>query len=199
LTLGADPADPARPYSTYFRMVAADNVQGPFLARYAYADLGARRVAVVSESKPVSQGLAEAFADAFSDAGGEVVLRRNVADGTTDFAGVLDDIAPLGPDLLFYGGEYDVGSRFTAQAEAASLTAPVMGGDGLKDDAYIVQAGPASDGDLASTVGAPPASIPSASRFLEAYSAAGFGEPPSNYGVDAYDAPFKRRSRPLWR
>ncbi len=41
LTLGADPADPVRPYSTYFRMVAADNVQGPFLARYAYADLGA--------------------------------------------------------------------------------------------------------------------------------------------------------------
>ncbi len=30
-----------------------------------------------------------------------------------------------------------------------------MGGDGLKDDAYISAAGPASDGDLASSVGAP--------------------------------------------
>ena len=36
LTVGSDPAHPARPYPNYFRMVASDSVQGPFLAKAAF-------------------------------------------------------------------------------------------------------------------------------------------------------------------
>ncbi len=50
LTLGPDLTKPVRPWDTYFRMVAADNVQGPFLATSAFDDVKARRVAVVSET-----------------------------------------------------------------------------------------------------------------------------------------------------
>jgi len=85
-----------------------------------------------------------------------------VPDGTTDFGAVLTSIAPLRPDLVFFGGEYQVGAEFSKQAVTAGITVPVMGGDGLKDDAYISAAGPASDGDLASSVGAPLTSLQSA-------------------------------------
>jgi branched-chain amino acid transport system substrate-binding protein len=188
LTLGTDPAAPARPNPTYFRVVANDNVQGPFLATYAFGTLGARRVAVVTQAKSVSKGLADAFSAAFTGAGGEVVSTHVVPDGTTDYAPVLNEIAPLRPDLLFYGGEFDVGAGFSAQAQAAAITAPVMGGDGLKDPAYITQAGAAAEGDLASTVGAPTAALESARGFVDAYGKAGYAEPPSDFGVYAYDA-----------
>ena len=188
LTVGPDAAYPVRPWPNYFRMVASDTVQGPFLARYAVEDLKARRISVVSETKPVSKGLAEAFSTAFAAHGGKVVSSRIVPDGTTDFRAALAEIAAFAPDLLFYGGEYLHGSQLSQQAETAGVMASVMGGDGLKDDAYITGAGQAGDGDLASSIGKPTSSIPSAGRFLQAYSDAGYSDPPSDFGVYAYDA-----------
>jgi branched-chain amino acid transport system substrate-binding protein len=188
LTLGPNPAQPVRTWPNYFRMVAADNVQAPFLAKYAFEEVKARKVAVVSETKPVSKGLADSFSAAYEERGGAVVFKQVVPDGTTDYGGVMKAIAPLKPDLLFFGGEYQVGAEFSKQAVAAGITVPVMGGDGLKDDSYITTAGPASDGDLASTVGAPLANQPSAKPFTDAYAKAGFAEPASDFGVYAYDA-----------
>jgi branched-chain amino acid transport system substrate-binding protein len=63
-----------------------------------------------------------------------------------------------------------------------------MGGDGIKDPAYITDAGASSKGDLASTVGTPLASLKTAKKFLAAYKKAGFKQPPTDYGPYAYDA-----------
>src|SRR5437763_258734 len=43
LTVGTDPLHPVRANANYFRMVAADDVQAPFLAKSAFVDLQARR------------------------------------------------------------------------------------------------------------------------------------------------------------
>jgi branched-chain amino acid transport system substrate-binding protein len=188
LTLGADPAHPIRPYANYFRMVAADIVQAPFLAKSAMAEGGAQRVAVVSETKPVSKGLADSFAADFSANGGTIVYNEVVADGTTDFKQVTEALVPIGPDLIFFGGEYEVGANFTKQVSEAGLGAPVMGGDGIKDDAYVTKGGPGSDGDLASSVGAPLGSLAAAKDYVRAYAEAKFVEPPSDFGVYAFDA-----------
>jgi branched-chain amino acid transport system substrate-binding protein len=188
LTLGSDTAHPVRPNPNYFRMVAADNVQGPFLAKSAYGDLKARKVAVVSETKPVSKGLADAFSADFTSRGGSVVFTKVVPDGTTDYHDVVPAIAAAHPDLVFFGGEYDVGAQFAKQVSDGGVKVPVMGGDGIKDDAFIAKAGPASDGDFASTVGQPFASVPSAKPFLDAYAAAHYAEPPTDFGVYAFDA-----------
>jgi branched-chain amino acid transport system substrate-binding protein len=97
-------------------------------------------------------------------------------------------MAPLRPDVVFFGGEYEVGAAFSRQVAGGGVAAPVMGGDGLKDDKYVASAGAASEGDLASTVGAPLASLPAAQAFTAAYARAGFAEPPSDFGAYAYDA-----------
>jgi branched-chain amino acid transport system substrate-binding protein len=188
LTLGSDPEHPARPHANYFRMVAADNVQGPFLSKSAFDDLKARRVAVVTETKSVSKGLADAFSADFTSRGGSVVFSKVVPDGTTDYHDVVPSIAAARPDLVFFGGEYDVGAGFAKQVFDGGVKVPVMGGDGIKDDAFIATAGPASDGDLASTVGQPFASVPSAKPFLDAYAAAHFADAPTDFGVYAFDA-----------
>jgi branched-chain amino acid transport system substrate-binding protein len=63
-----------------------------------------------------------------------------------------------------------------------------MGGDGMKAQVYIDDAGVSTDNDVASSLGAPAELLPSAASFLTAYNAAGFAEPPSDFGPYAYDA-----------
>jgi branched-chain amino acid transport system substrate-binding protein len=188
LTLGDDPANPQRPYEHYFRMVAADNVQAPFLAQQAAGPLHLATAAVISETKPVSKGLADAFADEFPRVGGEVLHRAVVPDGTTEFADVVATVAPMRPDVVFFGGEYEVASALRREASAAALASRLMGGDGMKDDAYIEGAGDDSEGDLASSIGRPLAESTTATDFVAAYDDAGFEEDPSDFGPYAFDA-----------
>ena len=52
-----------------------------------------------------------------------------------------------------------------------------MGGDGIFDPTYIELAGKTSNGDLATSVGAPTETLASAKQFVSDYAAAGFKEP----------------------
>jgi branched-chain amino acid transport system substrate-binding protein len=186
LTLGPDANAPVRQHDNYFRVVANDAQQGSVLANYAYGDLGATTVAVVSETKPVSKGLADRFSADFAAKGGQVVYTKTVPDGTTDFADVVAEISPLDANLIFFGGEYEVAAAL--RTAAAGIDAPLMGGDGIKDDAYIEAAGADAEGDIASSIGAPLADLESAAQYAEDYEAAGYSDPPSVFGPYAYDA-----------
>jgi branched-chain amino acid transport system substrate-binding protein len=187
LTLGPDAANPVRPNDNYFRLVASDAQQAPFLAK-SVRKTGARRVAVVSETKAVSKGLADSFAAAFKKDGGTVALQQVVPDDATDFKDFLDAALPDKPDAIVFGGEYQVASVLRKQATAAGYKGPIVGGDGIKDQAYISGAGAASKGDLASSVGVPLESLTGAKAFLKAYKKSSFSDPPSDFGPYAYDA-----------
>lgn len=188
LTLGPDPQNPVRPSDNYFRLVVPDTVQGPTLADFAFSDLGVREVAVVTESKEVSQGLADAFTDRFQQLGGTIVTTEVVPAGTNDYSAILARVALTQPELLFYAGEVPNASIVRTQATQAGITVPLMGGDGMKSQSYIDDAGADSEGDFASSVGAPPELLPSAANFLSSYQAAGFAEGPSDFGPYAFDA-----------
>ena len=187
LTLGPDRAHPMRPYQNYFRLVANDAQQGGFLARAA-ADLGLDAAAVVTDEKQVSQGLANDFRAAFVGAGGALVSFEVVPEGDTNYVPFAERAAATHPQLLFFGGEYDHAALLKRAAVAAGLSVPLMGGDGIQADEYIAAAGASSDGDLASSVGAPVDREPGGPAFVAAYDARGFGEPPSTFGPYAYDA-----------
>jgi branched-chain amino acid transport system substrate-binding protein len=134
----------------------------------------------------VSQGLADAFVDAFT---GTVTEQQTVPDGATDFTDFLDvALASDPPDAIFFGGEYQVAATLRAQATEAGFEGPIVGGDGIKDQAYIDAAGDASAGDLASSVGVPAAKLTTAKKFFKDYTKAGFAEPSSDFGPYAYDA-----------
>lgn len=187
LTLGPDRDDPVRPHDNYFRMVAHDAQQGGFLAESA-RELGFDTVAVVTDEKPVSQGLANDFRAAFVAAGGTVVSFEVVPEGDTDYEPYAERAAAAAPELLFFGGEYDHAELLKQEAVEAGLTAPLMGGDGIQADEYIDAAGAIAEGDLASSVGLPVELEPGGEEFLAAYNDGGFAEPPSNFGPYAYDA-----------
>jgi branched-chain amino acid transport system substrate-binding protein len=189
LTLGDDPAHPTRQYDNYFRLVGADAAQAQFLADQAKR-LGLTSAAVVSETKAVSKGLADGFAAAFTKDGGKVTVQQTVPDGASasDFTTFLTAAVPTKPALVFFGGEYNVAATLRTAASAAGLTAPLMGGDGMNDPAYITGAGAAAAGSYASGVGVPLAQIPGAKKFTAAYERAGYSSQPTDYGPYAYDA-----------
>lgn len=178
---------PVRQFANYFRLVVPDSVQGPFLARRAI-DLGFGRAAVVTESKSVSQGLANAFSQEFVRLGGTVTTTQVVPEGTSDYVPFLTAAQATNPDLLFYGGEYQTAIPVRTQARGIGLDVPLMGGDGVKDELYIAGAGALAEGDFASTVGAPIDRLPGGAQFARDYAAAGFAEPATDFGPFAYDA-----------
>jgi len=189
LTKGADPANnPKRPYKTYFRTCTTDLVQGPFAARYLYNTAGLKKVATIHDKKAYGQGLVAAFSDEFKKLGGTITDAETVNPDDKDFSTVVSKVKPTSPQAIYYGGEYPQAGPLSQQAKAAGLNVPVMGGDGIYDPNYIKLAGKTSEGDLATSVGAPTESLASAKAFVDGYQAAGYKEAYAAYGAYSYDA-----------
>ena len=185
LTKGSDLANPKRPNANYFRVCTTDAVQGPFAAQYLLGT-GIKKVATVHDKKSYGQGLAEAFAEAFKAGGGTVVAAETINPDDSDFSAVITKVKAAGPEALYYGGEYPQAGPLSKQMKAAGLNVPLMGGDGIYDANFIKLGG--TDGDLATSVGAPVETLASAKAFVEAYKAAGFPDGFSAYGAYGYDA-----------
>lgn len=177
-----------RPYKTYFRVVATDDIQGPFGGRYLVKDLGKKKIAVVHDKKAYGQGLAEAAAAEMQKDGATVLPTQTINPGDKDFAGVITKLKADNPDALYYGGEYPEGGLLSKQMKAAGLNIPMLGGDGLFSSKFIETGGSATNGDFATSLGAPTDKLASAKQFVADYAAAGYKEDKDPYGAYAYDA-----------
>jgi len=177
-----------RPYKSYFRVCATDDIQGPFGAKFVTGTLMKKTIAIVHDKKAYGQGLAEAFAKEAAKDGATVLKTETINPGDTDFSATISKIKVQKPDFLFYGGEYPEASLLTKQMKAAGLKIPLMGGDGVDAADYIKIAGASAEGDFATALGAPTGTLPSAKSFLTDYAAAKYADPADPYGAAAYDA-----------
>jgi branched-chain amino acid transport system substrate-binding protein len=189
LTQGANFATaPARPDKNYFRVCTTDSIQGPFAADYVYKDLGIHKAATINDQKTYGAGLVSAFEAQFKKDGGTITSHQTINDTDTDFSGVISKVKQTGPGLVYYGGEFPQGGPLSKQMKAGGLKVAEMGGDGQYDPQYIKLAGSASNGDLATSIGAPLDKLDSAKQYVTDYAAAGFKDPSGAYGGYAYDA-----------
>ena len=188
LTQGPDQNNKKRPYATFFRTCTTDIIQGGFAANYLYDTAGIKKVATIHDKKTYGQGLVAAFTAEYKRLGGEVVAAETINPEDKDFSTVISRVKGANPEAVYYGGEYPQAGPLSQQMKAAGLNKPLMGGDGIYDPAFIELAGKTSDGDLATSVGAPTETLASAKAFIDAYSAAGYKEPYAAYGAQSYDA-----------
>jgi branched-chain amino acid transport system substrate-binding protein len=189
LTQGANFAtDPKRPYPTYFRTCTTDSIQGPFAARYLYETAKITKVATIHDKKAYGQGLVNAFTAEFKKLGGTITAAETINPDESNFQAVISSVKPSAPQVLYYGGEYPQAGPLSQQMKAAGLNVPLMGGDGIYDPKYIALGGKSSEGDLATSVGAPVESLDSAKKFVADYNAQGYKEPFAAYGGYSYDA-----------
>ena len=187
LTQGDKP-EKVRPYKSYFRVATTDAIQGPFAAQYVFNTAGKKSVVVIHDKKTYGQGLSDAFKAEFAKLGGKVLATETVGEKDTNFSSVISKIAPLKPELVYYGGEYPVASLLSSQMKAAGVKVPLMGGDGIYSGEFIKTGKTAVEGDLSTSVGAPTDQLDTAKQFVADYAAGGYAEPYEAYGAYSYDA-----------
>ena len=86
----------------YYRTAHNDLYQGAAMAKFVFEELGLSDAAAIHDGDPYTQGLAQAFADAFTELGGTVTGFSAVNKEDTDMVPVLTEIAAGSPQALFF-------------------------------------------------------------------------------------------------
>lgn len=174
-------------FKTAFRVVAHDDQQGPTLARFATAKLGAKMIAVIDDSTAYGQGIADAFEATVKAAGATIVAREHTTDKDTDFKAILTKIKGRNPDLIMFGGIDPQAGPMVKQMAELGIKARYIGGDGIQTPSFIKLAGPAAEGVIASIPGLPKEKMPGGAQFLQKFKAK-FGGDVELYAPMGYDA-----------
>ncbi len=86
----------------YYRTAHNDLYQGAAMAKFVYEELGMTTAAAIHDGDPYTQGLAQAFSDAFEALGGTMTGFTGVNKEDTDMVPVLTEIAAGSPEALFF-------------------------------------------------------------------------------------------------
>jgi branched-chain amino acid transport system substrate-binding protein len=178
----------------YYRTAHNDLFQGRAVALFVHDELGLNRAAAIHDGDPYTQGLAQAFTDAFEEMGGEITTFTAVNKGDTDMTAVLTEVATGGPQAVFFPIFMPEGGFIVQQVGGVSGLDGVtlIAADGLLTDNFMEL--PESEGvymsgpDLRFGSNRNSITDKTADEFLAAYQAA-YGEAPSAaFWAHAYDA-----------
>lgn len=119
-----------------FRVCFIDPFQGEVLAKFAYNDLKAKRVAILKDiQQDYSVGLTDSISANFKKLGGEVLEPVSYTTGDADFKAILTQVRSQKPDAIFATGYYPEAAIIARQARELGMTMPILGGDGWVGDA----------------------------------------------------------------
>ena len=173
-------------FKTAFRLMADDGKQGKALGEYAVKVLKLKRVAVIDDSTAYGQGLADEFEHAAKAAGAQIVAHEHTNDKAVDFSALLTSIKGKNPDAIFFGGYDQQAGPMAKQMQTLGMKAILMGGETMNSTKFIDLAGPAAEGQIASTPGAALDSRPGGKAFADKYKAQ-FGQDVGLYAPYFYD------------
>jgi branched-chain amino acid transport system substrate-binding protein len=185
---------PAGYPEAYFRLPGTDDVQGKVDAQIAAAaPVNAKSVYVVDDDTTYGIGLANYFVSNFTASGGTVAGRSSItAQQASSFPSLAATIKSKNPDAVFFGGVTSGGGGLLKKdLVAAGYTNPMVGGDGIADDAgFLQQAGATNANNTYGSVGAPDSSTftsGAAAQFVSDYKAAYSGDLGA-YSANSYDS-----------
>jgi len=136
--------DLTKGHSNLFRVCYTDAFQGPAMAKFAYRDLGLRRLAIVTDAKqPFATGLTESFRKAFKGLGGRIVRESEYQSGDTNFQDQISKIKRAKPEGVFISGYFNEAGPFMRQAGEQGLKAKMLGSDGWDSSEILMSGGEA--------------------------------------------------------
>ena len=123
----------------YYRTAHNDLFQGAAMAKFVFGELGLTTAAAIHDGDPYTQGLAQAFADAFEAEGGTVTGFSAVNKEDTDMVPVLTEIAAGSPEALFFPIFQPAGDFIADQAPGVSglENTVLLAADGLLNTNYL--------------------------------------------------------------
>jgi branched-chain amino acid transport system substrate-binding protein len=161
----------AQGYKNAFRVMANDGQQGKGLGDYAVQNLGAKKIAIIDDRTAYGQGLADEFEKAAVAAGAVIVVREFTNDKAADFNAILTNIKGKSPELLFFGGMDKQGALMVRQMHELGLKIPFMGGDGVRSEEFIKNAGADAEGVVGSLPGVSFEQMPEGNAFKQKFEA----------------------------
>lgn len=169
-------------WTTFHRVVANDDAQGPAAARYLQQQ-GAKKVFVVDDAEAYGQGLASSVKKALGSAviGTDSYEKDKIADV---LSGLVTKISGSGADAVFVGGYYADSGLLAKSLRQAGWKGLFSSGDGSEDPGFIQTAGTQGAEGAVLTAAAAPATA----QFSQEYAAANNGKKPGLYSSEAYDA-----------
>ena len=178
----------------YYRTAHNDLFQGAAMAKFVYEELGISEAAAIHDGDPYTQGLAQAFADAFENLGGTVTGFTGVNKEDTDMVPVLTEIAAGSPGALFFPIFQPAGDFVADQAPGvAGLDGVVLlGADGLQVQTFMEL--PQADGmylsgpDLRYGSNTNQSTGVTADKFLADYESNNGNAPEAPFWAHSYDA-----------
>jgi len=171
-----------------FRTCFIDPFQGGVMARFAFAELGARRVAILFDFKQdYSVGLADSFRQTFLALGGEIVADERYTSGDIEFRAQLTTIRAANPDAVFVPGYYTELGLIAKQGRELGLTVPLLGGDGWDSEKTLEIGGAAVEGYYFSTHYSAESDDPRVKSFVLSFKER-YGSVPDAMAALGYDA-----------
>ncbi|MGA0567844.1 branched-chain amino acid ABC transporter substrate-binding protein [Rathayibacter sp. KR2-224] len=168
-------------WTTFFRALGNDNVQGPAAAKFATGKLQAKKVYVVQDDSDYGIGLSTAVQKAL---GSNLAGTDKVTTGQKDFSATVSKIINAKPDAVYYSGYYAEGAPFDQQLVNKGFKGIFIGPDGVKDDQFIKLAGSASNNAYFTCPCLPGELI---KTFADQYQSA-FNAAPGTYSIEGYDS-----------
>ena len=169
-------------WTTFFRGLGNDAVQGPAAAKFLTGKLGAKKVYLVQDDSDYGIGLGTSTS---AGLGSALAGTEKVTTGQKDFSAVISKIMNAKADAVFYAGYYAEGAPFDQQLAGKGFTGTFVAPDGVKDDQFIKQAGDASNNAYFTCPCLPGELIPD---FASAYQDLAKGAAPGTYSIEGYDA-----------
>jgi branched-chain amino acid transport system substrate-binding protein len=170
----------------FFRLVATDAYQAPFVANYMFRKLNVKSVYILDDGGSYGVGSAHAFERQAKDLGMNVLGRDELNPKEADYKTNLTKIKGLMPDGIFYAGVMQAEAKLARQAY--EILPPVIKFSGFDDPSLPEQAGKdAAEGWYTASASPELVSLSKTadwvSRFKNTYK-----REPSNYSITAYDA-----------
>lgn len=170
----------------FFRTIANDNAQALLTSDFMTRKLKVKKVAYLHDNGDYGKGFVDNNRALLEKAGVETVLYEAVTPDAVGFSAVVSKLRRSQPDILVFGGYQPTASKLIQQMRRDRVTTPVLGPDGLMDQAFIKMAGKAAEGVYSS--------YPKDTSTLAEYTQAReghikmFGADPGSFYYNAYAA-----------
>jgi len=171
-----------------FRNWPSDIIEGTAMAKFA-KDLGLEKLVVFALDNEFGSGLEEVFTQHFVGKSKyrQLLKSYKIADGQTDFAGMVEEVRELAPDGVYIVA-YDQGtSELAKQLRTAGVESVLMATSSVTDDVIRLAGEHAHNVVFPRPIFETGSTNPAVSAFVSAYRVK-YGEDPDIYAAHAYDA-----------
>src|SRR4029077_7492413 len=172
-------------WKTVFRSCGRDDIHGVVAGKFLAATYKGKRVAVLHDTTPYGQGIADETKKNMNSNGLQEALYDSFQKGDKDYTALVSKMKQMGIDVVYVGSYHTETGLLVKQAREQGFNAQFIAEDALVTDEFWKIAGPAGEG-LIMTFGPDPIYGPAAKAVVEKFMKQGYK--PEGYTLYTYAA-----------